>query len=125
MRRMPSKLVLRVTGPIIAISVLLLLMGIAAAVYVQRLQRDLSLIIAGNVSSVEAIQKFAEVIREVENSIKLFVATHNYDHVRTILDRRNDAGIWLFKSAEQTDSTAYERELIGAVKRGFLHFFED
>ena len=72
---MSSRLILRLTAPLAAVSLLLLGVGVGAAWYVQRMQRSVSETLLVNVSSMRAAEEVEILIREVRTQFDHFLIT--------------------------------------------------
>src|SRR5262249_30404275 len=69
---MSTRLVVRVTAPVLVISGLLLMIGVVAAWYVQRMQRTVSEDLLWNVHTMRAGEELEIYLREVGRQLNLF-----------------------------------------------------
>src|SRR5215475_2002511 len=97
---MNTRLLLRVTGPVAGISLFLLILGIVAAWYLHRLQRNLSKVVVEDVASVHAAEELEIGIREVQAQLSHFLITGDHAHLDAVPALRRETGEWLHK-AEQ------------------------
>src|SRR5262245_35183726 len=108
---MNTRLVVRMTAPITAISVLLLAIGVVAAWYVHRLQKQTSYVLALNVASVRAAEELEIGVREVRTQLNLFLLTGDPSHLEAVPVLRRQTDHWLAE-ASRLGATAQEQELI-------------
>lgn len=112
---------LRHSWPVIAMSVLLLGLGISGASYVQRLQKAESRLLANHVSSILSAEQLVIVIREIRSQLNQFLLTgqeHNLERIPTL---RADADIW-FGDARRLSTDDQEFALLDQIASGFQEF---
>ncbi|MBL8828938.1 MAG: hypothetical protein JNM18_18300, partial [Planctomycetaceae bacterium] len=81
---MTSKIMLKVAGPMVALSLLLLAVGILAAVNVQKQQRAHAELVASEVNSMLAAEDVFVTLRDVRRELDLFLRTHDSQHLRNV-----------------------------------------
>src|SRR6266542_5164947 len=121
---MNARLLLRVTGPVVAISLFLLALGVVAAWYVHRLQKNVSRVVVEDVASVRAAEELEIGIREVQAQLSHFLITGDRSHLKAVPELRRETGEWLDR-AEQLAETQTERAVIAQVRRGYDHLFRE
>src|SRR5262245_45104646 len=121
---MNARLLLRVTGPVVLISLFLLALGVVAAWYVHRLQKNVSRVVVEDVASVRAAEELEIGIREVQAQLSHFLLTGDPTHLDAVPGLRRETGEWLNR-AERLAETRSERDLIARVRRGYDHLFRE
>ncbi|HKB39177.1 MAG TPA: histidine kinase dimerization/phospho-acceptor domain-containing protein, partial [Gemmataceae bacterium] len=121
---MNGRLLVRVTGPIVVISLFLLALGVVAAWYVHRLQKNVSRVVVEDVASVRAAEELEIGIREVQAQLSHFLLTGNRTHLEAVPEMRRETGEWLDR-AERLAETRSECALIARVRRGYDHLFQE
>lgn len=119
---MRASLLVRMTAPLVAVSALLLLVGLAAAWHVQRLQHEATNVVALNVASIRAAEELAIGLREIRNQINQFLLTEDDQHLAAVPAQRLETNRWL-DDASQLATTDGERELMAAIRRDYATFF--
>jgi signal transduction histidine kinase len=115
---------LRITGPIMAISLLPLGVGLVTAWNEQQSQRRVSDALATNVASMRAAEELAIGLRDVRTQLDRFVVSGNRSHLDAVPAIRRQTDHWLAE-AERTAVTPREQELIACVKDGYNRFFAE
>jgi signal transduction histidine kinase len=121
---MSVHLLVRMTAPITAISLLLLTLGVVAAWYVHRLEKNVSDLLAEDVSSVRAAEEVEIGIREVQAQLHHFLLTGDRRHLEAVPTLRQETDRWL-SEAERLAKTPREETLITQVRQGYDRFFEE
>src|SRR5262245_25946283 len=121
---MNARLLLRVTGPVVLISLFLLALGVVAAWYVHRLQKNVSRVVVEDVASVRAAEELEIGIREVQAQLSHFLLTGDPTHLDAVPGLRRETGEWLDR-AERLAETRSERDLITRVRQGYDHLFRE
>src|ERR1700728_3098374 len=107
---MSSRLILRVTAPVVAISLLLLAGGIGTAWQVQRWQKTISKDLRENVSGMRAGEEMEILVREVGTRLNFFIRTGDRTHLAQIVKRlRPSTQHWL-DEAERWGNTPSEEQ---------------
>jgi signal transduction histidine kinase len=119
---MHSRLMVRMTAPILAISALLLTVGVVGAWYVQRLQRNVSGNLLWNVSSMRAAEELEMAVRDVRTQLDLFLIRGDRQELEEVPRLRRHTEAWLAR-AERLAVTRREKELITRARRGHAQFF--
>jgi signal transduction histidine kinase len=109
------------TAPLVAVSVLLLLVGLVTAWYVQRLQHDATNVVALNVSSIRAAEELAIGLREIRNQINQFLLSGDRRHLDAVPALRLETDRWL-KEARRLATTHREQQSMTAVEHGYAQF---
>jgi signal transduction histidine kinase len=111
------------TAPLVAVSVLLLLVGLSTAWYVQHLQHEAANVVALNVSSIRAAEELEIGLREIRNEIHQFLLTGDRRHLDAVPVRRLETDRWL-NEARRLATTSHEQELMAAVGNGYARFLD-
>lgn len=121
---MQTRLVARLTAPVIAVSAVLILVALAAAWYVRDSQRTFSTVIASNVASVQAAQELEISFREIHVQFDRYLITLDRKHLESVpvLRRRTAEAL---AEAEAAAGTAQEQALMKRVRSGYEHFFAE
>ncbi len=119
---MKHGLLLRMTAPLVAVSVLLLLLGTVTAWYVHRLQKNAADTLALNVSSIRAAEELEIGLREIRTHINQFLLTGDRQHLAAVPAQRQQTDRWLHEAVQRA-TTAREQALMAAVQRGYQRFF--
>jgi two-component system sensor histidine kinase HydH len=112
----------RLTAPLAAVSLLLLVLAGGAAWYVRDMQRTTSELLASNVTSVRAAQELEISLREVDSAFDHYLATGDraaLEPVPRLKQRTADA----LAVAEAVAYTPEEQRLMRQVRRGYERFF--
>jgi signal transduction histidine kinase len=121
---MKTGLVVRMTAPIMVLSVLPLAGGVGAAWYVQRAQKGVSLTLARNVAGIRAAEELVLAIRDVREKLFRFLLTEKPEHLEKVPALREAVDRWL-AATERTAVTDKERQLIRRVREGCDSFFPE
>src|SRR5262245_52173332 len=121
---MDARLLFRLAAPCVAISLLFLGMAVVAAVYVLDLQKNLSDILAEHVASVRAAEELEIGLRHVQAELYQYLLTGDRKHLGAAVRLRAETDAWL-AVADRLALTPPEQELIGQVKEGYRHFFDE
>ncbi len=81
---MKHGLLVRMTAPLVAVSILLLLVGTTTAWYVHRLQTNSADIVAVNVASIRAAEELEIGVREIRTQINNFLLTGDRQYLARI-----------------------------------------
>src|SRR5208337_3759009 len=95
---MASRLMVRITAPIMVISGLLLGLGLFGAWSVQRMQRTNSADLHENLGAMRAAEELEIALREMGRQINRFRITNNPAHLRKVAKMRPDTDTWLKKA---------------------------
>ncbi len=121
---MKHGLLVRMTAPLVAVSILLLLVGTTTAWYVHRLQRNSADIVAVNVASIRAAEELEIGVREIRTQINNFLLTGDRQYLAAVSGQRQTTEFWLNR-AVRLATTPREQELMAAVQDGHLRFFAE
>jgi two-component system sensor histidine kinase HydH len=119
---MKSHLAVRITAPIMAISLLPLAVGIVTAWHVHRSQKEISDDLAYNVISMRAAEEIAIGIRDVRTQLDHFLFTGDRKCLEAIPALRQETDHWLAEAARSA-VTDREHELIASIRHGYAHFW--
>jgi two-component system sensor histidine kinase HydH len=116
-----SRILLKIAAPAIALSLLLLAVGITAAWHVQRQQQESSQLVAREVHGMLAAQQIFTQMREIRRELDLLLRTHNHTHLTNIdrFLRQTDPMIDNVKAAARTPQ---EEELVEVLAQGYREF---
>jgi len=121
---MQTRLVARVTAPVIAVSAVLILVALGAAWYVRDSQQTISTVIVSNVASVQAAQELEISFREIHVQFDRYLITLDRKHLESVpVLRRRTAEV--LAEAEAAAGSAQEQALMKRVRQGYEHFFEE
>jgi signal transduction histidine kinase len=115
---------LRITAPVMGISLLPLAVGVVTAWNEQRSQADVSNTLANDVVSMRAAEEVAIGLRDVRTRLERFLVSGDRAHLDAVPEFRRETDRWLAE-AERTAVTPHERELIVRVKEGYGRFFAE
>lgn len=121
---MNPKFVLRMTAPLVGISLLLLAVGVVSAWYVHRLQKQNSELLARDVASMLAAEDLEIKMREVRSCVSCFLREGRLDYLHQIPPLRV-ATKQLVGTAKESATTAHEIELLSQIERGRSRFFAE
>jgi len=121
---MQSRLVARLTAPVIAVSVLLVAVAAAAAWYARDSQRNVSVMLDSHVASVHAAQELEISLREIHVQFDRYLITGGRKHLEPVPRLRARAAEAL-AGAEQVATTEQEQLLMRRVRKGYEHFFAE
>ncbi len=121
---MKHGLLVRMTAPLVAVSVLLLLLGTVTAWYVQRLQKNASDTLALNVLSIRAAEELEIGLREIRTHINQFLLTGDRAHLAAVPEERQGTDFWL-QDAMQRAATEREQALMSDVQQGYQRFLAE
>jgi len=122
-RSFPSKhwFLLRHSWPVIAMSALLLALGVSGASYVQRLQKTESRVLANHVSSILAAEQLVIVIREMRTRLNQYLLTGQPRNLNLLPSLRSDADNWLAE-ARRLSTDSQEFAFLDQVAIGLQEF---
>jgi signal transduction histidine kinase len=115
---------LRITAPIMGISLLPLAVGVVTAWNEQRSQADVSNTLATDVVSIRAAEEVAIGLRDVRTRLERFLVSGDRSQLDDVPDLRRETDHWLAE-AERTAVSPHERELIARVKQAYARFFAE
>jgi signal transduction histidine kinase len=121
---MPSRLIVRMTAPVAAISFLLAALGGAAAWYVHRLQEETSDVLVDNVASVRAAEKLESGLLEVRGHLKDYLHTGDRKYLDAIPAIREQTDQELHE-ADRLGTTPREQKLVAEIQAGYGRFFTE
>lgn len=113
----------RLTAPLIAVSVILLAVGIGAAWYVHDLQHNTTDMVNDHVASVRAAYELEISIRGVRTQFNRYLEDGDRKHLVPVLGMRHRTRYWL-QVAERLANTPTEQDLMKRVRAGYQLFFK-
>ncbi|HWB12917.1 MAG TPA: ATP-binding protein [Pirellulales bacterium] len=121
---MNAKFVLRMTAPMVGVSLLLLAVGIVSAWYVHNLQKENSDLLALDVASMFAAEDIEIKMREVRSDLNRYLRTGNVRYLDEIpaLEKTTER---LLQSARHSARRDRERDFISEIEHGCRHFFDE
>jgi signal transduction histidine kinase len=121
---MSRRLIVRMTAPTVAISLLLLAVGVLAAWQVHRLQRNISQALLVNVSSMRAAEELEIAVREARTQLDYFLITGDRRYLDAVSPMRREINRWQAET-ERWAQTSEEMELTGRARDGCQRFFTE
>jgi signal transduction histidine kinase len=112
------------TAPVIAVSVLLILVALGAAWHVRESQRTLSTVLASNVASVRAAQELEISFREVHVQFDRYLITLDRKHLESVPLLKSQTSE-ILAEAEAAAGSPQEQALMRRVRQGYEHFFRE
>jgi signal transduction histidine kinase len=119
---MNTRLILRMTAPVVVISVLLLAFAIGTAWYVQRWQGTVSRDLRVNVSAIRAAEELEILVREARTRLDHFLITGEREYLAQVAELRVQTGHWL-DEAERWAVTPRARQKMSRVRQGQQRFW--
>ena len=121
---MNARFVLRVTAPMIGVSLLLLAVGVVSAWYVHSMQKENSGLLARDMASMLAAEDLEIRMREVRSKLNFFLRTGDRAYLTKIPALRRTTER-LLTTAKQSAETNREKQLLAELDRGRLRFFAE
>lgn len=121
---MQSRVVARLTAPLVVVSGLLIVVALGAAWYVRDSQRGVSVMLDSHVASVRAAQELEISLREIHVQFDRYLITGERKHLESVPQRRQRAAEAL-QAAEAVAITEQEQLLMRRVRKGYDHFFAE
>lgn len=119
---MGLRLLWRMLAPIIAISLLLLLVGGVAAWYLHRLQQDASALLDSNIERVRAAEDLELFSHELQRNLDRFLATGDAAHLAAVEAIGEDVD-QLIAGLQRQPSLPQSDRLIAAIEHGYRQFY--
>jgi signal transduction histidine kinase len=117
-----TPLMVRMTAPIVATSLVLLAVGVGGAWYAYQLHKDSSDVLAGNLASVRAAQNIVDRVREMRTLLYLFAYTGDPQYVLPVNQHlRKETNAWL-EEARRLATSQKEKDLVDQMWGGWNHF---
>jgi signal transduction histidine kinase len=121
---MSKRLLVRLIGPTVAISLLLLAVGVGAAWHVHRLQKNISGTMFVDVSSMRAAEEVEIDVREARSQLDRFLITRDRRYLMAVPPMRRRIDHWMAE-AERWAVTPQEQALVGRAQEGCRRFFTE
>jgi signal transduction histidine kinase len=121
---MQSRIVARLTAPVVAVSGALIVVALGAAWYVRDSQRGVSVMLDSHVASVRAAQELEISLREIHVQFDRYLITGQRRHLEPVPRLRQRAAEAL-AGANAVATTDQEQALMRRVRKGYDHFFAE
>ncbi len=95
---MNSRLILRLTAPVTATSLLLLAVGVGTAWYVHAMQQSLNYALLDNASSMRAAEELDIFLHEIRTKLDHFLITGDRKYLEEASTFRQDTDHWLIEA---------------------------
>ena len=120
---MSARLTVRMASPSILISLLLLALGSAGGLIVQRMQRQTAKTVSLDMATIQAAEQLVFAIGETRMELAEFLATADAAHLGAVPATCAHIKAWLEKTGELVDDDQ-ERALAGKLDAGYQDFME-
>jgi two-component system, NtrC family, sensor histidine kinase HydH len=117
-----TSMFLRVAGPVIAISIVPLIVGVASAWQVNTSQKRVSNQLALDVAGVRAGEKLAIGVRDVRTDLNQYIRTGDEQLLLSAGRSRQDVNHWI-EEAERAAATDREQTNVTQLREGSATFF--
>ncbi|HEV3261510.1 MAG TPA: ATP-binding protein [Gemmataceae bacterium] len=114
---------MRMTPPILVISVLPLVAGVGIAWQMHQSQKTASAALALDVAGMRAGEEVAIGIRDVKTQLYRFLLTGDRKHLEAVPALRQETARWLAE-AQRAAVTPEEQEFVARARKGYQHFFD-
>src|SRR5687768_13425122 len=121
---MNHRLMTRLTAPIAAVSLLLLVIACGSAWYVRNLQQTVAGPIATSVASVRAAQELEISIRELISQLNRYLITGDRKHLEP-LPRLKERTEQALADADAAATTPAEQAFMRRTRAGYGHFSDE
>ncbi len=121
---MNSRLILRLTAPVTATSLLLLAVGVGTAWYVHAMQQSLNDALLDNASSMRAAEELDILLHEIRTKLDHFLITGDRKYLEEASAFRQDTNHWLTE-AERWSGDPREKAFMKRACAGHEHFYEE
>lgn len=121
---MNAKFVIRMTAPMVGVSLLLLAIGVVAAWYVHRLQKQNSDLLAHDVANMLTAEDLEIKMREVRSNLNRYLRFGDVEYLNEIPELRESTDR-LIASAKASARTERELEFIAEVEQVCHKFFAE
>ncbi|HEX8204048.1 MAG TPA: histidine kinase, partial [Isosphaeraceae bacterium] len=116
-------MMVRLAAPVVAVSLLLLAVGVIGAWSVHRLQRDVTALMTQDVASVRAAEELVITLRQIETLLDQFLLTGAPGHLAAIAAQQPETERWLAE-AERLAASAPERARLEAIRSAHGRFWQ-
>ena len=121
---MNSRLILRLTAPVTATSLLLLAVGVGTAWYVHAMQQGLNDALLDNASSMRAAEELDILLHEIRTRLDHFLITGDRKYLEEAAAFRRDTDRWLTE-AERWSGDPREKAFTQRARAGHERFYEE
>jgi two-component system sensor histidine kinase HydH len=119
---MRSDVTLLFTVPVILTSVLLLLVGGAAAWYVHQMNQDVSHLLADNLDCAVACERLAVEIQDTRGELEQYIHTGDRTNLETVVAAKSHT-VQSLDDADRSATTQQVRNLLARTRQGHDEFF--
>ncbi len=121
---MNSRLILRLTAPVTATSLLLLAVGVGTACYVHAMQQNLNDALLDNASSMRAAEELDILLHETRTQLDNFLITGDRKYLEEASSFRQVTDHWLTE-AERWSGDPPEMAFTKRARAGHEHFYDE
>jgi signal transduction histidine kinase len=121
---MNTRLTLRLTAPLLTLSVLLIGLAIGTSWYVQEMHADTTEMLESNLVSVRAAGELEIRLREVRTQLDRYLLSGDRHDLEALPKLRRETDHWLAE-AERVAFTATEQRQMAETRQGYTHFFDE
>jgi signal transduction histidine kinase len=121
---MNTHLLVRLTAPVVAISLLLLAVGVGTAWYVDHFLKRLATEVRVNAKGMRAGEELEILVREARTRLDHYLRNGKRDDLQKVFRLRSDIEHWLVQ-AERWGITAREKELTTRARNGLQRFWSE
>jgi signal transduction histidine kinase len=121
---MNARLMIRMTAPIVVISLLLLAVGVGTAWHVQHWQGGVSHDLRVNVSAIRAAEELEILVREARTRLDHFLITGDRKYLARVPELRAPTEHWL-NEANRWATTPEARERMARVRQSHRRFWKE
>jgi signal transduction histidine kinase len=118
---MNARLLIRMTAPVVATSLLLLAVSVGTAWQVQRWQKRVAHDLRVNVPGMRAGEELEIFVREIRTQLHLYLITGERKYLDSAPSLQAKTERWLAE-AERWALTPHEQELVARAQQGYRHF---
>jgi two-component system, NtrC family, sensor histidine kinase HydH len=120
-KRMTTRLIIRLTAPVVATSLLLLAVGVGAAWYVHALEKSVSDDIRNNAHRVRAAEEVEIDVLKIRTRLDRYLLTNNRHSLEGIRVFFKETDHWLTE-AQQLSTTSLQKKQTSQARAGYDRF---
>lgn len=117
------RMMIRMIAPVVAVSLLLLTVGVASSWYVLQLQKNASDLLTQDVAIARAAEELVLTINQIEVLIDQFLLTGAKERLNVIPTYREETDRWLGE-AERLSVAKWERNVLATIRSAHERFWE-
>ncbi len=121
---MNSRLIIRLTAPVTATSLLLLAVGVGTAWYVHAMQQGLNDALLDNASSMRAAEELVILLHEIRTNLDHFLITGDRKYLEEASAFRPETNRWLTE-AERWSGDPREKAFMKRARAGHERFYDE